>query len=341
MLSALRDRKIGIWLDRPLSRSKFLHGVARYARGYDFQVVVNTDPSNHRDPAYRELLSHLPMVESIRDAAPYAIDALLIGVCPLDADDAFPDYLLRAVEEALDLGLTIINPLHVTETVDPRLRHREGTAGRFINLRVYDKKIVFSGTTPRRPRILTVGNDCGVAKMTAAIQLTRVLEERGVHAGFFATGQTGILIAGAGVPLDHLEGDFMAGVIEHELARFEEAYDVVIIEGQGSILNPAYGGVSLALLQGARPSGVVLCEDSRRTHYKFLPDWPLPSIWDIWDIIPALVKEGARPRLMGVSSIGSDRTERRGVPAWDPFASPPEQVAGRIIDHISREEAGR
>jgi uncharacterized NAD-dependent epimerase/dehydratase family protein len=135
------------------------------------------------------------------------------------------------------------------------------------------------GTGCPRPgrRVLTVGTDCSTGKMYTALALTRALTARGMRADFRATGQTGILIAGHGVPIDAVVADFLSGAIERLApARADGGWDV--IEGQGSLFHPSFAGVSTGLLHGAQPEAIVLCHDPRRDHMRGLPGRSLPRL---------------------------------------------------------------
>jgi uncharacterized NAD-dependent epimerase/dehydratase family protein len=113
--------------------------------------------------------------------------------------------------------------------------------------------------------------------MYATLALSRGLQERGVAADFRATGQTGILIAGAGVPVDAVVADFISGAIEQLApARHDGGWDV--IEGQGSLFHPSFAGVSLGLLHGAQPEALVMCHEPGRPHMRGLPGRAMPSL---------------------------------------------------------------
>lgn len=135
------------------------------------------------------------------------------------------------------------------------------------------------GTGSPRPghRLLTVGTDCSVGKMYASLALAAGLRERGIAADFRATGQTGILIAGSGVPVDAVVADFISGAIERLApARRDSGWDV--IEGQGSLFHPSFAGVSLGLLHGAQPEAIVLCHRPGRPHMRGIPGRALPDL---------------------------------------------------------------
>ena len=136
--------------------------------------------------------------------------------------------------------------------------------------------MVGTGQPRRGQRILTVGTDCSVGKMYTALALEKELLRLGVDAEFKATGQTGIFIAGSGVPVDAVISDFIAGCVE-ELSP-DDPGRCHVIEGQGSLFHPAYAGVSLGLLHGAQPDFLVVCHEPTRTHMRHIPHLPPPSL---------------------------------------------------------------
>ncbi|MGB5938334.1 MAG: NAD-dependent epimerase/dehydratase family protein, partial [Rhodanobacter sp.] len=126
-------------------------------------------------------------------------------------------------------------------------------------------------------RLLTVGTDCSVGKMYTTLALERAMRRRGCAADFRATGQTGIFVAGAGVPVDAVVADFISGAVEWiSPARDDGGWD--LIEGQGSLFHPSYAGVSLGLLHGAQPDALVLCHEPTRRHMRGLPGYPIPEL---------------------------------------------------------------
>ena len=119
--------------------------------------------------------------------------------------------------------------------------------------------------------MLTVGTDCNVGKMTAQLQLTRKLNDRGVRTRFVATGQTGIMIEGWGIAVDAVVADFIAGAAERLVLEGAKDADVVLVEGQGSINHPGYSGVTLGLMHGSCPDALILCHQSTPRVYRRLP----------------------------------------------------------------------
>jgi uncharacterized NAD-dependent epimerase/dehydratase family protein len=126
-------------------------------------------------------------------------------------------------------------------------------------------------------RLLAVGTDCALGKKYTALALTGAMRRRGVNVDFRATGQTGIMIAGGGMPMDAVVSDFVAGAAE-VLSPDAPPDHWDVIEGQGSLFHPAYAGVSLGLLHGSQPDVIVLCHEPGRTHLLGYPDFPTPSL---------------------------------------------------------------
>jgi uncharacterized NAD-dependent epimerase/dehydratase family protein len=142
---------------------------------------------------------------------------------------------------------------------------------------------IASGRKRSGKRLLTAGTDCALGKKYTALAITRALRARGVDADFRATGQTGIMIAGGGIPMDAVIADFGAGAAELLSPDAADAHWDVI-EGQGSLLHPAYAGVSLALLHGSQPDVIVVCSEPGREHILGYPGYKAPTIEETMDL---------------------------------------------------------
>jgi uncharacterized NAD-dependent epimerase/dehydratase family protein len=180
---------------------------------------------------------------------------------------------------ALGAGLNVAAGLHQRLRDEPMLAALARERGlRLFDVREPPADLEVGNGYPRPGhRLLTVGTDCSVGKMYASLALTAGLRERGLAADFRATGQTGILIAGAGIPVDAVVADFISGAIERLApARHDDGWDV--IEGQGSLFHPSFAGVSMGLLHGAQPEAIVLCHRPGRDHMRGLPGRRLPDL---------------------------------------------------------------
>ena len=218
-------------------------------------------------------LKPVPIFGSIEEAkrtSPEA-DTLLVGIAT--AGGEFPKDWLGDIEKAMNLKLNIVNGLHdflsdIQEIKTLALKH-----GVFVwDVRKINKK--FSIANARLldyPTciILTVGTDGAIGKMTVAIELTKAAKKQGVKAKFIATGQTGMMISGEGVPVDAIVSDFASGAVEQEIVKAcDEGFNFAFVEGQGSILHPAWSGVTLALLHGSLPHKLILCHKANREYLK-------------------------------------------------------------------------
>ena len=185
------------------------------------------------------------------------------------------------VEDALGAiaaGMNVASGLHQRLRDEPRLVRAAAEAGvTLFDVRDPPANLPVGNGLPRAGRrLLTVGTDCSVGKMYATLALRDALRRRGVAADFRATGQTGILIAGEGVPLDAVVADFISGAIEAlSPARHDDGWD--LIEGQGSLFHPSFAGVSTGLLHGAQPAAILLCHDPSRLRMRGLPHYPMPD----------------------------------------------------------------
>lgn len=212
-----------------------------------------------------------------RDAAGAGARSLVIGVAT--PGGRIPDAWIATLLEALEAGLDLVAGMHAKLNDIPALRDAAARLNRrLIDVRTPPPGIpVASGKKRTGKRLLTVGTDCALGKKYTALSLTRAFKARGVAADFRASGQTGIMIAGGGMPMDAVVADFAAGAAELlSPDNAPEHWD--LIEGQGSLFHPAYAGVSLALLHGSQPDVIVLCHDPARSVVLGYPDFKLPSL---------------------------------------------------------------
>ena len=196
-------------------------------------------------------------------------------------------------------------------------------------------------------RVLTVGTDCAVGKKYTALALHRELDSRGIKAEFRATGQTGILIAGEGIPIDAVVADFISGAAE-ELSPDNEADHWDVIEGQGALLHPSYAGVSLGLLHGSQPDAVVLCHDVGRDDLIGLEgEFLVPPLDEVIEVVlkeahvtnPDCLWAGISVNTSSLDEPGrkaylDDLASRYGLPATDPVAIGTAPIADYLLEHV-------
>jgi uncharacterized NAD-dependent epimerase/dehydratase family protein len=187
--------------------------------------------------------------------------------------------------EALQAGLDLVSGMHGPLGDDPALATAAKQLGRrLIDVRQPPPNIpIATGAKRTGKRLLTVGTDCALGKKYTALTLTRAFKTRGVAADFRATGQTGILIAGSGIPIDAVVADFVAGAAELLSPPADpDHWDVV--EGQGSIFHPSYAGVSLGLLHGTQPDVIIVCHEAGRDRVLGVEDYSVPSLEEAIDL---------------------------------------------------------
>ncbi len=216
-------------------------------------------------------------------AAQQGARAMLLGVAPVGG--ALTPQWVPALIAALEAGLDLISGLHQRLESIPEVKAAaERTGGRLFDVR-HTNRVFQPGTGIKRSgkRLLTVGTDCALGKKYTALVIARELQRRGHKATFRATGQTGIMISGAGIAVDAVVADFISGAAE-SLSPANDADHWDVIEGQGSLFHPAYAGVTLGLLHGSQPDAIVLCHDPSRRTIVACPDYPVPEVGDAIDL---------------------------------------------------------
>ncbi len=213
---------------------------------------------------------------TIKEAADAGVKSLVIGVALIGG--SLPSHWVAVLDEAIDAGLDIVSGMHSKLNDMPQFVEAARESGStLIDIRTPPAGLpIGTGTHRSGKRVLMVGTDCAVGKKYSALALAAALNEQGTRATFRATGQTGIMIAGSGIAVDAVVADFISGAAELvSPANDDDHWDV--IEGQGSLFNPGYSGVSLGLLHGSQPDALVLCHEAGRKQIDGWPDYPTPT----------------------------------------------------------------
>ena len=256
---------------------------------------------------------------------------LVIGVAN-SGGIIYPSWI-AALVEALESGLDIVSGMHMRLADTPELKAAAARFGRrLIDIRTPPRNIpIGTGRKRSGKRLLTVGTDCALGKKYTALALARAFTQRGVDVDFRATGQTGILIAGSGMPMDAVVADFEAGAAEMlSPSAPPDHWDV--IEGQGSLFHPAYAGVSLGLLHGSQPDVFVVCHEPGREFVMGHETFALPTLEDTIDMTvrlgrrtnPAIRCGGialntSRMRYEHARELMAAESSRLGLPVADPM----------------------
>lgn len=244
------------------------------------EVLAVLDP-DHAGKTTEEVLGlggGLPVVAALSEC-PEA-DTLVIGIAP--SGGKLPLEMRVPVLEALERGMTVLSGLHQFLSDDPELASAASkTGGRLVDVRKNNERDVAhrKGINERCLRIHTVGHDCNVGKMVVSVEVTQALQRLGHDAKFVATGQTGIMIEGDGCPVDAVVSDFVNGAAE-KLVLANQAHDILLIEGQGTLVHPRYSAVTLGLLHGCMPHGLIFCYEMGRTTISGMDHVPIVPMRD-------------------------------------------------------------
>lgn len=249
------------------------------------------------------------------------------------------------LKQALESGMDLASGLHNLLREEQDLVLVADQNGRQLHdVRIPSVRYpIATGVKRTGKRCLAVGTDCSVGKMYTALCMEKVMRERGMKATFRATGQTGILVTGDGVPLDAVIADFMAGSIEYLTPdNDEDHWD--LIEGQGSLFHASYSGVTLALIHGGQPDTLILCHEPTREHMRGLPGYQQPSLEELRDAALTMARVvNPDVKVVGISintaalsedeakALCAETEQRMGLPTVDPF----RHGADRLVDALS------
>jgi uncharacterized NAD-dependent epimerase/dehydratase family protein len=267
------------------------------------------------------------------EAAAAGAKSLVIGVAPVGGA-LRPEWTTTLVE-ALRAGLDLVSGMHSPLANVPELAAVAKQTGRkLVDIRKPPPGIpAASGEKRTGKRLLMVGTDCALGKKYTALALHREMHKRGMKCSFRATGQTGIMISGGGMPMDAVVSDFLSGAAEL-LSPNNDADHWDVIEGQGSLFHPAYASVTLGLVHGSQPDAMVLCHQVGRTFILDYPDYPIPPLTECirrYEEAAQLTNRKARVIGLSINTSGLDDAARKGalaqasqetgLPAVDPIAT--------------------
>ncbi|HKL45310.1 MAG TPA: N-acetyltransferase DgcN [Roseovarius sp.] len=268
---------------------------------------------------------------TLEEAKAAGVRTVVIGVANRGGiiSQEWKKVLVAALEEGFDLA----SGLHNLLRDEPDLKAVAEATGRTLHdVRVPSVKYpIADGVKRRGKRCLAVGTDCSVGKMYTAMAMEREMHARGMKATFRATGQTGILITGDGVPLDAVVADFMAGSVEW-LTPDNDPDHWDLIEGQGSLFHVSFSGVTMALIHGGQPDALILSHEPTRQHMRGLPGYTLPTLEQLRDTaLPLARVSNPACQVVGVSVNTQHMNEAEarayldkiedemGLPATDPY----------------------
>jgi uncharacterized NAD-dependent epimerase/dehydratase family protein len=316
-------------------------GLLRYCHE---ECVAVLDPSlaGQRAQEYLGAGGDTKFIASLAEGAD--ANMLVIGIAPPGGKTpaAWRPFLL----EAIDRGMDLMSGLHDFLSEDPELAQAAQRKGvKIIDVRKNQWKQIATrqDLNPNCLRVHTVGHDCSLGKMVVSLELTRGLQRRGRDAFFIATGQTGIMVSGDGLPLDCVVADFVSGAAEY-LVKKHQHREILVIEGQGSLVHPSYSGVTLSLLHGCFPHALILCFEAGREAVRGLEHVPLPPLSEIRRQFEVMSNIHQPCQFVGVAMNGSQKTSDQarqialhveaelGLPVVDVIRDGADRLLDAIID---------
>lgn len=326
--------------------SKTANGCIRYSP----ERVAAVLDSRHAGQTVSQVIGYggdIPIVGTVDEGLRFAPNALLIGIAPTGGK--FPEAWRDIMRRAITSGLEIWSGLHTFIGDDPEfasLARERGVAIHDLRKPPADLPVATGRVRDVESTVvLTVGTDCNIGKMTASLQLRDGLRKRNRSVAFAGTGQTGILIEGWGISVDAVVADFIAGAAERLTLDAAREAEIVLVEGQGSLVHPGYSGVTYGLMQGSLPHAMVMCAQPSRAAVNNNPWVKIPPLAD-FIALHERVLEPLRPsKTIAVALNTYDlseaaahaaiaRTEREtGLPATDPVRFDPAPIV-EAIEHF-------
>jgi len=320
--------------------------VIRY-RGHEVVALLD---STQKGKTSGELLGvgTTPIVGSLDDAP--SANTLLLGIAP-PGGKIPPPWRKVIVDAIARRKMDVVSGLHDFLCNDPEFSAAAKTAGvTLVDVRKNTEKNIARRQGLRRDclRVHTVGHDCSIGKMVVSVEVTNGLKARGHKAKFIATGQTGIMIEGDGLPIDCIVADFVSGAAEKMILEHQRQHDILVVEGQGSLVHPSYSGVTLSLLHGCAPQALILCYEVGRDVVTGVESVKIPPLADIKKMFDLMANIHQRCEVVGIGINGrrlnaADAARERqrvkqefGLPACDVLRDGPDELVEAVIAYKNK-----
>lgn len=274
----------------------------RYGEG-TIVAVIDRDCAGQSLPQLTGIPREVPIVASVEAALAYGPDVLAIGIAPSGGN--LPAFWWQELGGAIAAGLSIANGLHTPMATDLRLPSLVHPNQWIWDMRQEPPGLQVGGARARSlpcQRILTVGTDMAIGKMSTCLELDREARRRGLRSKFLATGQAGMMISGDGIPLDAIRVDFASGAVEQLVLHHGLDYDWLFVEGQGSLLNPA-STATLPLIRGSQPTQLILAHRAGQTTIRKCPEVGIPPLPTVVAMYEAVANAGGAFGPVRVSGI--------------------------------------
>lgn len=273
-------------------------------------------------------------------------NTLLIGIAP--PGGKIPPAWRKIILEAISRGMNVVSGLHDFLSNDEEFARAAAEKGVTItDVRKNDEHDIARrvGIRPDCFRLLTVGHDCSIGKMVTSIEITNALKQRGQSAKFIATGQTGIMVEGDGAPIDCVVADFVSGSVEKMLLEHQQNHDMLVFEGQGSLVHPSYSAVTLGLLHGALPHALILCYEIGREGVTGIEHMKIPPLAHVKQLNETMASITHPCPVIGISMNSRNVSEQEadverqrvrnefGLPVCDIFLHGTDELVDAVLQY--------
>lgn len=299
------DDRIAILMHDGLQGAKGKTGISllRYSQN-SIVAVIDEAAAGESIQALTGIDREVPIVPSLQAALALNPTVLAIGLAP--SGGILPDPWYAEVKQAVKAGLSVMNGLHTQMSQDAEIASSIAP-GRWVwDMRQEPEGLTVGGGKARLlgcDRVLTVGTDMAVGKMSTSIELNRTAKAKGLRSKLIATGQTGLMLGEDGVPLDAIRVDYASGAVERCLTRYGDDHDILFVEGQGSLLNPA-STATLPLIRGTQPTHLILVHKAGLTHIQHFSDFQIPPLTEVVKLHESVATAGgtfAPAKVVGIA----------------------------------------
>ena len=319
--------------------AKTAHGVIRYGTREVVAVVDSSQAGRTAVEVMPFCERPVPIVATLEEAAEMGANTMLIGIAPTGGklDAAWRSLVLQAIER----GMNVEAGLHTILGDDPEFSaaaERKGVTLRDLRLPPPDLSVP-RGPNSRDPGIRvvhSVGSDVAIGKKAVTLELDMAARRRDLRSVYVPTGQTGIAIAGWGIAVDHVLSDYVSGAAERLVDEGSERGDLLFVEGQGSLIHPAYSAVTLGLLHGCSPDVIVLAHKAGATKLVGY-DVAIPPLTELIEAYETVCRP-LRPARVAAVALNTADLDEAGARA---AVAETEEATGLVADDLVRFGADR
>ncbi len=342
------DDRVAILMHQGLKGAKGKTGISllRYSQNSIVAVIDEAAAGESVFPL-TGIDRDVPIVSSVKAALALKPTVLVIGLAP--SGGVLPEPWYAEVKQAVKAGLSVMNGLHTQMNQDPEIAQSLRPGQWVWDMRQEPEGLNIGGGRARLlkcDRVLTVGTDMAVGKMSTSIELNRASRIRGLRTKLIATGQTGLMLGEDGVALDAIRVDYAAGAVEQSLIQHAPGQDILFVEGQGSLLNPG-STATLPLIRGTQPTHLVLVHKANLANIQHFPDFQIPPLSEVVQLYESVAAAGGTfspARVVGIAlnTFGLHEKEAReaiaavsqetGLTCTDVVRFGAEPLLTRIVD---------